>query len=433
LGKRERTFPQKGFSLFPKAPISTFIGNIAFQINDLVIFTDGLKHQKFDFQLILNGYAVREIHGLDCSVPGVTDYLRQLAHTVTVEYGFDYLKLDGANRQILSSLGYPANPAVGRGEAMRLGLEAFKSGMRSDAVLLNGSVFGISMGISDMMRVGDDTGGRWDASLIAKDHGERDRFNGPGEILRAISAVNNHYYLHKKVWVNDPDYLVVRQAGMNSELSLEEARSWASVIALSNGSIILADPPYKLTPERLELVEKILPHCQYPARPVDFFRKNVPSVLAMKAQMGNEEYLVVSVTNTDIPKRTRDYSVDLAELELDANAEYLAFEFWNSEFMGSVSGKLAIKALPPHTTRVVALRKKSGNIQLIGTDSHISMGAIEVKKFDGRRLEFNKRGKAWKAFFYLPNGVNVPEKLHKHSDNCYYLEVSPETQSFCLE
>ena len=29
MGKRERTFPQKGFSLFPKAPISTFIGNKA--------------------------------------------------------------------------------------------------------------------------------------------------------------------------------------------------------------------------------------------------------------------------------------------------------------------------------------------------------------------------------------------------------------------
>ncbi len=30
LGKGERTFPQKGVSLFPKAPISTFIGNKAF-------------------------------------------------------------------------------------------------------------------------------------------------------------------------------------------------------------------------------------------------------------------------------------------------------------------------------------------------------------------------------------------------------------------
>ena len=33
LGKRKRTFPQKGFSLFPKAPISTFIGNKAFYYN----------------------------------------------------------------------------------------------------------------------------------------------------------------------------------------------------------------------------------------------------------------------------------------------------------------------------------------------------------------------------------------------------------------
>ena len=36
LGKRERTFPQKGFSLFPKSPISTFIGNRAIKKRPLL-------------------------------------------------------------------------------------------------------------------------------------------------------------------------------------------------------------------------------------------------------------------------------------------------------------------------------------------------------------------------------------------------------------
>ena len=383
--------------------------------------------------VVLNGYAVKEVYGLDCTVPGVTDYIRQLAHALTVDFGFDYLKLDGANRQVLTSLGFPANPAMGRGEAMRLGLEAFRSGMKPDAILLNGSIFGISMGISDVMRVGEDAGGRWDSTLIAKDHGERDRFCGPGEILRAISATNNHFYLHNKVWSNDPDYLVVRQEGMNSELSLEEARSWATVVAMSNGSIILADPPDRLTPERLEIVEKVLPHCPSPAHPVDFFRKNVPSILTMPASAAGEAYRVVSITNTDAPARLRDYAVDLPSLGLEIDTDYIAFEFWDSTPIGIVRNTLEIKTLKPHETKVISLHRKTGALQFIGTDSHISMGAIEVESFDGRRLGVRKRGRAWRAFFYLPEGMTPPAALNHLTGAFYSLEVPPHATLIDLE
>jgi hypothetical protein len=375
--------------------------------------------------LVLNGYAVREVHGLDCTVPGVLDYLRGLAHALTVDYGFDYLKLDGANRQVLSRLGFPQDAGVGRGEAMRRGLAAFREGMRPGAILLNGSTFGLSLGISDAMRVGEDAGGRWDASKIAKDHGERDRFNGPGEVLRAIAAANNHFYLHKRLWTNDPDYLVVRQEGLNSELSLEEARSWATVVAMSQGTVMLADPPGELLPERLEIVEKILPHAPAAARPVDFFRRNVPAILAMPLRNAVGDWLLVSVTNTDLPKRNRDYVLDFQELGLDPDSDYRLFEFWTSADCGTARGAFTVRDLPPHHTRLFAIRRHTGALQILGTDAHFTMGAVEITAFDGRMLHVRPRPKPWRVFFALPESGPCLRGLRRHSAHCGCLEIPP--------
>jgi hypothetical protein len=41
-------------------------------------------------------------------------------------------------------------------------------------------------------------------------------------------------------------------------------------------------------------------------------------------------------------------------------------------------------------------------------------------------LSVNKRGRKWKAFFYVPDGAQPPKALEKVSDNCYALEIPPE-------
>ncbi len=373
--------------------------------------------------LVLSGYAEKEVFGLDCSIPEVSNYLRELGHIVTYDCGFDYLKLDGANQQVLSDQGVLSDPSVSRGEAMARGLAAFRSGMKPGSFLLCAAAFGISMGITDGMRIGEDAGGRWDASKIDKNHGERDRFNGPGELRRAVAAVCNHWYLHKKLWVNDPDYLVVRQAGLNSELSYEEARTWASVVAMSNGSVILSDPMARLLPERVGLLEKILPHSQSPARPVDFFRKNIPSILAMEASNASEKWLVAAVLNPDRPERVRNYELNFAELGLEKDTDYLVFEFWNSRFYGTARNHFTVEELAPRDCRVFSFRKKTGAVQLAGTDSHISMGALEIERCDGFVLTARPRGRDWKAFFFVPGGAAVPSGLEKLSDGLYVKEI----------
>ena len=330
--------------------------------------------------LELRGYAVPRVYGLDCSIPAVLDWLRDLARRVTVEFGFGYVKVDGANGQVLSGLGRLRNPAMTPGAAARAGLAAFRSGMAPGAFLLNSCAPLSSVGLCDGMRIGEDVGGRWDASKIAKHHGERDRFNGPGEVLRSIAAAMNHFHFHKKAWVNDPDYLVVRQEGCNSELTYEEARTWASVVGLGNGLVMLGDCMPRLRTERVELLEKILPHYRRAAEPVDFFRKDIPSFYALESGHATESWKVVCVLNPDYPARSRDYALPLSEIGLSAEKEYCLFDFWNCRYLGTVRGTLRAEALAPHDCRVFRLAEASDQPMLVGSDIHISMGGIEVER-----------------------------------------------------
>ena len=91
-------------------------------------------------------------------------------------------------------------------------------------------------GLVDGMRIGEDVFPSW-AGIQAP----------------ARAAALRSFY-HRSVWLNDPDCLVVRPP-----LALEEARVWASVVAVSGGMTILSDNLPKLPAERLPLLPTTLP------------------------------------------------------------------------------------------------------------------------------------------------------------------------------
>ncbi|MFA6716024.1 MAG: glycoside hydrolase family 36 protein [Victivallaceae bacterium] len=372
------------------------------------------------------GYAVKTVYALDCSIPEVCDWIRELARTVTVDYGFEYIKLDGANGQGMSPLGILAASGVSTGKAMRNGLKAFKEGMKEGTFLLNACLFGLSLGVADGMRIGDDVGGRWDGSKIAKHHGERDSFNGPGEVLRAIAATLNHGHQHKKLWINDPDYLVVRQQGSNSELSYEEAQSWASVVSLSNGLVMLSDKLPELALERVKLLEKALPHYKHAAVPLDFFRKNVPSFYALKVENKSEEWQVICIINVDYPAREREYILDFQEAGLAVDKEYHIFDFWRSEYKGVFSNCYKV-SLPPHCCQLVAVREKQSVPQVLATDIHITCGGLEIEssqfKDNTLAVKTANLGRIGNIFVFVPDEFVPDSRLIKHAVNVWKSEV----------
>jgi hypothetical protein len=97
---------------------------------------------------------------------------------------------------------------------------------------------------------------------------------------------------------------------------------------------------------------------------------------------------LIPVTTYLTPPPPRHFAVRFDKAGLDRNRDYLLFDFWNQKFLGKVRGEYSAD-LPAHACQVLSLRPAQGHPQLIGTDRHITMGAVELKdeKWDASKKE----------------------------------------------
>ena len=174
------------------------------------------------------------ILALDGAHPDVQQWLYNLARRTVREWGYDYLKIDFLQ---WATAGVTHYGGLTRAEAYRSGLAALREGLGTEAFLLGcGAPLQHAAGMVDGMRIGDDVEASW---------------NGIQSPARA-AALRSFY--HRSVWLNDPDCLVVRPP-----LTLQEARVWTSVVALSGGMCVFSDNLPKLPVERLALLQKAIP------------------------------------------------------------------------------------------------------------------------------------------------------------------------------
>ena len=357
--------------------------------------------------ITVSGYAVRHVFVLDCSIPAAREWVRQLGASVR-EYGFDYVKLDGANVQPMAAAGVLADPKVTKIHAMRQGIEAFRAGLGDDIYLLNACLFGSLSGLSNAMRIGGDVGARWDIKFIDKHHGERDRYAGPGYVRRCVSSAMNFAFLHRRWWANDPDYLVVRLAGDRSELTPAQTITWASVVGLTNGLVMLSDHMPLLPPEQVEVLSKVLPPYTAGSRTVDFFEQEYPALLDLPVANATESWRVAGVINAHPLARPRDYVIDFAAFGLDAKRDYHLFDFWSGSYLGIHCGSFKVTDLPAGHCRVIGIREVKDVPQVVGTDWHITQGGVEFDavEYDPRRKAMVCRGlrvqRPGHIFVYLP-------------------------------
>ena len=338
---------------------------------------------------------------LDGTHPEVQKWLRELAQTITKEWGFEYIKIDGTS-MMGSVKGIHYNTEATGCKAYRQGIEAFRSGMRKNTFFMGG-IFGPSIGVVDAMRIGGDVGARWDWSKIDVHHGERDRYHGSGYIKRTISAVLNNYYMNGNFWINDGDYLVVRDD--RSELTLNEARTWASVLGLYGGSVILGDNMTSLTEERMNIITKILPLYNVAAVPIDFLKQEIPSILTMDVARSFENWKVVGVFNYSEKPIVK--TIDFQQLGLKNNKEYHVYGFWQQKYYGILERMVSL-ALEPHACEIFAIRTNLDIPQVIGTNMHITQGGMEfenVRWSSKRILNLSLKavgGKNGSVMLYIP-------------------------------
>jgi len=190
-----------------------------------------------------------EQHVLDTTHPEVLEHLESTARTL-VAMGWRYLKLDFTYAPSFGGSWHDASRTPA--ERVRAGYDAIRRGAGDDVFLLGcGAPLGATIGVVDGQRIGPDVAPRWAPS---------GGFGGYDDTTPAVAnAWRNtlaRSFQHRRLWLNDPDCLLLRTA--STELTGEQVETWARAVGVSGGMALVSDDLALLDPGARRLLEEVL-------------------------------------------------------------------------------------------------------------------------------------------------------------------------------
>ncbi len=174
------------------------------------------------------------MYGLDTTHPEVIDHLENLARTL-VDLGFDYLKLDFTFSPSFDGVWHDRSQTPA--QRVRAGFDAIRRGA-GDAFLLGcGSPQSHVVGAVDGNRIGPDVAPSW--SIEAKTEPLAGYRGSQPSSRNAWFNTAARAFMHRRLWLNDPDCLMLRSA--ETELTAEQMRTWARAVGISGGMVLVSD------------------------------------------------------------------------------------------------------------------------------------------------------------------------------------------------
>lgn len=352
---------------------------------------------------------LRRNYAIDGSHPGAREWLQRLFGEITEDWGYDYLKIDFLFAAAIAGVRH--DPAATRARAYRAALDAVRAGAGHSRFILGcGSLMAPSVGYFDGNRIGLDVAPFWRFLTTEERARPRPRPRAPDDNLSAEGAVRNtlnRWWMHGRLWANDPDCLLVRTD--RTKLTLDEVRTLTAVIGLSGGMMLSSDDLPGVPPERLELIEMLLPPLSRSAVPVDLMERDMPERFVFESVRDVGPALIAAVFNFE--DEARDLALPLAA------GRWHAVELWSERYLGTRDGTLDFPLVEPHGSRVVALTPASQGMSaaVIASTGHIGMGAsdIESSSYDpGARVltvTLNRGGRRRRRIFFATGGQS-PER-----------------------
>lgn len=332
------------------------------------------------------------VYGLDISHPGAQKWLHHIFTVMSEEWGVDLFKLDFLYLGAATGERYRKNWTAA--QCYRRGLEIIREVIGRKFILGCGAPLGHSIGLVDAMRISGDVAASWNGELSA---------------MTSISNTLTRYFTHRKLWINDPDCVITRDA--ETSLSLQEVETLLTVVGLSGGIVATGDDLSRLAPERLAMLRRIVPPSEESATPVDLFAGSLPGILDRRLERPFAAWHIAALIN--FQDSERDLAFDLSTLDM-RRKEYLVYELWQDRFLGIFDREVVLNNVPPHGTRLLCVRALHRFPQLIATDLHITMGGVEVKSCvwstpsKSLSLRIHVRGATpGKLLFYVPEPYRV--------------------------
>ena len=320
-------------------------------------------------------------------------YLRKLFEMLCNEWGYQYVKIDAQSsmpgiyadhRQRL------ADSSLDGEHVYRMGLDIIKGVMGRDKFLLNCGGAWASAGQCEGIRIGGDVQASW------------------AGVATAAECTLRWLWLNTLAFYTDPDAVCVREP-----LSYEQARAWAVLAGITGQLLMTSDKMYELPEDRVELLRRILPVADI--HPMELYPMDTrvwPGVFDLKVDLpGVGLWDVVACFNwstTDARK------VELTPQRLGLETgEYLWQDVWARALRQPTDGKLTLE-VPPCSCRVLSIWPRTDHPQFIGTNRHLTQGAVDVVavEWDAKALKIRGRsnvvgGDAYRIYMHVPQGYRA--------------------------
>ncbi len=246
----------------------------------------------------------------------------------------------------------------------------------------------------------------WAADMVEAARIGLDIFKWDEFLNNCVKRVTEFYPLNNIVLYNDPDNVVIR----DEFNTYNQAVSRAVFVSMLGMPVTFGDDLPKLPPERMNILKRVIPSLDIYPKEINA-NTEIGEVLVTNLDIGLsfESYNVISVFNTQ--ERETEYYLDLKKTADLEGGKYHIYDFWHDEYLGCTDSGIKL-VLEPCETRVLAVRKDSGGVQILSTNRHITQGAAEIKDMrmqnDSISLKCSLvKDDLYKIALYVPQGYEL--------------------------
>jgi len=275
-----------------------------------------------------------------------------------------------------------------------------------------------SYGMVDICRISEDADHSYEAnqsSLARTDYTEQIPFTG--SLAESVLGGANRFFYNGRVFWNDCDGFHIYKFSGATNFTAGQAKVDANYHALAGNTLFVSEAfnvPYPA--DRIELLKRICPPTMDVGYPVDLFVRRPAQIWNMPVERPFGKWCVLAVFNW-IGRGNSKFTTTLdaaKDLRLDPAKDYIAYEFWSKQLIGTFKGKFVTRSLSPYDCDVYSIVEKQDHPVLISTSRHVRQMAFDIKSmaYDGpqRMLTGTSRavaGDPYQLRIYVPDGFTA--------------------------
>lgn len=265
---------------------------------------------------------------LDVTNPEAGEYVRQLYHKITWDWGYRYLKIDIVSE--FMTAGVYHDPEAGALQNVRKYFRLVREASHPDTYILGCTcpMFEIAEFV-DGMRVAVDIFERWES------------------LIKEFNLIFKRYYMNGNLFISDPDCLMIREKE-NEDADCrrycsrtdEEIRTFLTAIYTAGGALFLSDKLPLMNDAQIAQYARLFPVDNRVGYPLDLMESYISGVLDL-GYRGD----VRTVAFINWGERERSFRIELV-------GAHSATEHWTEEALGLFDEFYEI-TLQPHCSMLV--------------------------------------------------------------------------------